>query len=121
LQDRALGLLGGAAELRERGLHQVETDADLTDGRLITGDGVELRSQPDGQAAVEAEPRVGRGLQAGAELTLKIIELIAHLADGLQRQRRTRSYARHAHLRPHIFNSASIMSRTAVITRALAP
>ena len=48
----------------------------------------QLRAQAHRQAAIEAEPGIGVGLLAGAELALQIVELLAHVDQRLQRQLR---------------------------------
>jgi hypothetical protein len=88
LRDRAFGLLRDAAELRQRGLRQVEPHADLGDGVLVPRDRRKLRTQADGQPAVETETGIAVRLLAGAELTLQIVELFAHGEDRLQRHLR---------------------------------
>ena len=47
--------------------------------------------------AVETKSGVGGGLLAGSELALQIVELLPHVGNRLQRQRRRRTYARYAH------------------------
>jgi hypothetical protein len=61
--------------LGERGLHDGQARVDDTVVALKAADRADLRTQPDKQLRLRADPGIGRHLLAGAELTRKIVKL----------------------------------------------
>src|SRR5690606_12969647 len=70
----------------------------------------------------DAERAVSIGALAGRELPLQIVELPTHIGQHLHRQHRAIGVSGNCgHTRPQALISASIISFTALSTRALAP
>jgi hypothetical protein len=79
-QDRGgAHLIGNSPDALQRELRHLQPKIDLADRvveRLQPG---RLRAQADREAAIDTQARIGRGLLAGGELALQLVELGAHV------------------------------------------
>jgi hypothetical protein len=94
--------LHGAADFRDvgqRARRQVDAHADVLRRIGIAGDQVDLVAQADGETAIRAEPRIGRGELTGAELPLQVVEPVARVAERGDEQVRAQADAGNAHIR----------------------
>ncbi len=120
IHRHVLDRLRRSRELRQAGLRHSQPRADIGDRIVVAAHGCELAIQRDGDAASEAEPGIGRGFHARAELLLQVVELLAHVDQRLHRHGRFRADAADRHGIPHICIRVSNMSLIVVSTRALA-
>jgi hypothetical protein len=98
LRDRRSRFAAEFHHARQGILGEPEPNADRRHRLLEAGETGKPRPQRDAEPAIEAETGIGRRLRAGAELTLQLVELPAHLDERLHCCLRTSAKAAYGHI-----------------------